>query len=332
LVPVGWLWVNTHGSFPLGLVAIAALALGRRLDGEHPTRELIALKWSALGVLAGGVLNPVGPKLLAFPITMLARHDVLGNVAEWKSPDFAATYARVFLLAAVGAIVVLVRRPSYRAALPLGIFLAAGLLATRNVNVAMLALVPGSAAGLHGLGSTDGSEQTTVTRVGVLALAVLTPFVVISACVSGDVDLRGYPVAAIDWMDGRGLLASDVRVAEEDFVGNLLELRYGPDASAFIDDRYELHDRALVADYRTLTDGTPGWSEVLDRREIDVVLWRRDSPLGALLLVSADWRIAFDDTTADIPAGPNAAELQKMAERKPFVVACRPTVTACFGA
>jgi hypothetical protein len=40
LVPIGWFWVNTHGSFPLGVVAIVLLALGRRLDGERPDTEL----------------------------------------------------------------------------------------------------------------------------------------------------------------------------------------------------------------------------------------------------------------------------------------------------
>ena len=34
LVPTMWLWVYTHGSFPLGLVAVGLLAIGRRLDHE----------------------------------------------------------------------------------------------------------------------------------------------------------------------------------------------------------------------------------------------------------------------------------------------------------
>ena len=49
-----WLWVNVHGSFPLGLVALAALAIGRRLDGASPTVELAApLKWAVIGTALG---------------------------------------------------------------------------------------------------------------------------------------------------------------------------------------------------------------------------------------------------------------------------------------
>jgi hypothetical protein len=33
LVPVMFVWVNSHGSFPLGIVALGLLWAGRRLDG-----------------------------------------------------------------------------------------------------------------------------------------------------------------------------------------------------------------------------------------------------------------------------------------------------------
>src|SRR3546814_20843800 len=72
LLVVGWLWVNTHGSFPLGIVLLGLLALGRRLDGEDPSHELSTLAWTAGGMMLGG-LNPVGPKLLFFPIDLLQR-------------------------------------------------------------------------------------------------------------------------------------------------------------------------------------------------------------------------------------------------------------------
>jgi hypothetical protein len=101
-------WVNTHGSFPLGLVAIGLLALGARLDGQPTVKELRALRWATVGIVAGGLLNPVGPQLLVFPVTMLARRDVLANVAEWQSPSFTDTSSRVFLLAALAAVVLLV--------------------------------------------------------------------------------------------------------------------------------------------------------------------------------------------------------------------------------
>jgi hypothetical protein len=329
LVPVGWVWVNTHGSFPLGLVALGALAAGAWLDGRSPASELRALRWLAGGIVAGGLVNPVGPMLLVFPVTMLTRHDVLANVIEWQSPDFASGAGRVFLLTLVTALVLAVRRPSYRVMVPLAVFVAAALLASRNVPVAMLAMVPGVAGSMRGFGSIIGDERPARGRLLAGALCVVGPLLIVTACLGDGVDLRGYPVAAIDWMHVRGLTNSDVRVAEEDYVGYLLELRFGGSFKTFMDDRYELHDRGLVKDYATLADGKPGWAKVLDERGIDVVLWRRDSALAAQLSSSSEWFVAYDDTTATRPPNIDEQTWAKTVVQKPFIVACRASVVAC---
>ena len=70
LVPVFWLWVNSHGSFPLGLVALGCFALGSRLDGERRPSELRPLMWAAIGTVLGAI-NPLGPVLLTFPVSLL---------------------------------------------------------------------------------------------------------------------------------------------------------------------------------------------------------------------------------------------------------------------
>ena len=87
LLPLFWVWTNAHGSFPLGLVALAVVAVGRRLDGERPDRELTALRWAAAGV-ALAVINPLGPRLLLFPLQLLTRGDILSHVVEWQAPRF----------------------------------------------------------------------------------------------------------------------------------------------------------------------------------------------------------------------------------------------------
>jgi hypothetical protein len=329
LVPIGWFWVNTHGSFPLGVVMIALLALGRRLDGERADTERRALEWSVAGIVAGGILNPVGPTMLVFPITMLARSDVLAQIVEWQSPDFADTWARVFLLMVLAGIVAVSRRPSYRAALPMAVFLGASLLAMRNANVAVLALLPGMAAASAGLGSIDGGERRPMLRSASVVLAIATPVLVVSACLPGDFNYQGYPTPALEFLDENGLLRGGARVASQDYVGNLLELDFGRDAHAFIDDRFEVHDRQLIDDFAELRAGRPEWQDVLDRYDIDVVLWQRNLPLGSLLLESADWRVVYDDTTAAAPEDVDEAEWVQIVEEKPFLVACRTASEQC---
>src|SRR5690606_25460038 len=50
LLPVAWLWVNSHGSFPLGAAYLILAALGSRLDGHSSAVELRALRWFVPGV------------------------------------------------------------------------------------------------------------------------------------------------------------------------------------------------------------------------------------------------------------------------------------------
>jgi len=329
LVPVGWLWVNTHGSFPLGVLAVVLLAAGRWLDGTRPDVELRALRWSLVGIVFGGLVNPVGPKLLFFPVTMVARSEALSTIIEWQSPSFDSTWARVFLGVVLLGVISIARRPSYRAALPFAVFLALALVAQRNVTVAMLVFLPGLSVAMAGLGSIEASARRPAFRLPALALGALAPVLVVASCLPGDFDLRGYPTAALDELDRRGMLEGGARVATQDYVGNLLSLSGGREASTFIDDRYELHDEVLVDDYGILFEGRPEWREVLDRWDIDAVVWERDAPLGSLLLESDEWRVIYDDTTAPVPDDFTAEEWEQAVDAKAFVVACRTDFAPC---
>lgn len=298
LLPALYLWVNVHGSFPLALVALAALAIGRRLDGEKPSVELRALAWAAGGVVLG-MLNPLGPVLVIFPVRLLKRQEILQQIIEWQSPSFSTNWARLFLLQALVAVVLLVRRPSYRAAVPLVVFLAASLLGVRNVAVASLVFVPGMAYGMAGLGSITGRERRgrgAVVAVAVLAVASL--LLVVNATREPTYDLRTYPVDALAWTQQAGWLTPTVNVATQETVGNLLELERGTDARAYIDDRVDMYPAGVVDDFLLVLRGRPGWQRVLDDDQddqVDVVIWEADQPLVSLLAADDAWRIPYLD-------------------------------------
>ncbi len=72
LVPAMWVWVNTHGSFPVALLVIGAAYAGARLDGASGTEERRALRYCANGVVVGGVVHHVGPKILTIQLQPLS--------------------------------------------------------------------------------------------------------------------------------------------------------------------------------------------------------------------------------------------------------------------
>ena len=287
-------WVNCHGSFPLGLIAVALLALGRHMDGQSPRVELAALKWAGVGTLLAAI-NPLGPRLLVFPLELLRRQDVLSNVLEWQSPKFIHIGQRAFLAEVVLAIVLVARRPAWRIVLPLAVFTAAALLGTRNVVIAGTVLVPGIAAGLAGLSDLTGEERKPIFRPVLATLAVVGLLSTIVAA-SGDVySFKGYPVAAVTWAEQHHLLDAGAHVVSRDYVGNYLEARYGTAVKVFLDDRYDLFPASVVEDFTLLNNGRIGWDDVLDTYDTTAVLWPTEEALGQLLADSPRWHVVYSD-------------------------------------
>ena len=293
-LPLFAVWANVHGSFPLGGALIVLLLIGRWLDRDPVEREAKVLGWAVLGVLAGA-LNPIGPRLVLFPIEMLGKMDSLRTVKEWQPVDVAELGPRLLIgLAVVGAIL-LVRRPSWRSILPAAAFVVAALLGARNVGPASIVLVGALAPALKGIGSDEGLEPKPVLGLAAVAIVVLAGLAGISSLTGPDTDLRGYPVEAVDWMEEHDLLTPDSRVVSRDFAGNFLEAHSGTEVPVFIDDRYDMFPMDVVEDYGVLNHGEDGWQEVLERREATAVLWDDEADLYDLIEEDDGWDVVYRD-------------------------------------
>jgi hypothetical protein len=293
LLPVAWVWVNSHGSFPLGVAYLLVVALGRRFDRLDSSVELRALRWLAGGI-ALAVVNPLGPRLLLFPFHLLQRQDVLRDVIEWQAPSFTQLSDRLFLVQLSLAIVALVRRPRYRGALVVVAFTVAALLGARNIGVASIVFLPVLAEAWPNLGGLRTSVRDGMSRL--LAVAGVGAIVVVGISRLGQpaYDLAAYPLASLDFLEESGVDLEAVRMAAPDRVGNLLDLRDGPGERVFFDDRFDMFPEEVSKDAIDLTIGRPRSVQVLDRWDIDLVLWRRDAPLVAILGASPAWRTLLD--------------------------------------
>jgi hypothetical protein len=301
LVPVMFVWVNTHGSFPLGLVALVLLWAGRRLDGGSGRVEWRCLKWALVGT-AVSVLNPYGPKLLLFPISMLQRSDVLRTILEWQAPNYDTVWQKLFLVQIAVAVVVLVRRPTWRLALPFVVFVPASLYSARNILVASLVLTAAMAPCLAGIGDLKANARLSSTPLvwfGAVVMGGLCVLTLMTPLGKSAVDLRLFPVAALAYLDANDLVpppdGSEGRLLAQDFVGNLREYLDGPVRDVFIDDRAEVIGEQASADYMNLLGVHPTWRGVLDRNDIEVILWQRDLALATVLAESSDWQIRYSD-------------------------------------
>lgn len=293
LVPIFWVWANSHGSYPLGIALVVLVLTGRKLDGREVVSERSVLQWALIGT-AAAVIGPLGPKVLLFPLTALTKSDVLTEVVEWQPADYQTTGQRLFLALVMLAVLALVRRPSWALALPTVAFVASAVVAQRNIVMALMVLVPVIARGAPSLGALRSDSRTSLFPAyallaagSFLAAAVYSvgqPFGILSA----------YPVHALAWVEGEGV--GETRTATPDYVGNLLGALDGREARVFVDDRVDMLPESLVRDGITLVRGRPAWARVLDDRRIDLVVWSNAQPLSQLLSSDVRWRTVFSDT------------------------------------
>lgn len=288
LIPIGWVWVNSHGTFPLLLAYVALRVVGRRLDGASASRLVGLLGRAGAGVLVGAV-GPLGLSGLLFPLQLLGRSSALRHVVEWQSPSFTTLPSLVFL----GLLVVALRgRRRWEDALPALAFFVLALTAVRHVPWAVVVLVPVAARAVAGRAASGA-----VARVAAGALVVVCCVVVLGRIGGDAYDLAEYPVAEVQWMADHGLEPRDVRVAAPALAGNYLTWRDGAEANVFFDDRFDMYPLAVVDAYNVLALGQAEWRDVMERYGIEAVLWQRSKPLAGLVSESSGWRVIY--TSAD---------------------------------
>lgn len=294
LVPIGWLWVNSHGSFPLGLVYLGVAALGTRLDGRDWVHELRCLRWAVLGVGLGAI-GPLGPRVLFFPVELLRRQELLSNVVEWQAPAFDSVSQRAFLLQLIVATVLLARRPSYRGSLVTAVFVAAALLGSRNLTVASIAMLPVMASSLGGLGSLSCSTRPRRGAAVCVAAAVLAALLVTARLQQPALSLSAYPVDVLAYLEEARVDTREHRMAAPEFVGNLLTYVYGPEHRVFYDDRFDMFPSDVSAAQLALTNASLSVFDDLARFDVELLTVRRSHPMALVLVKDPGWRILYTD-------------------------------------
>lgn len=291
-IPIMWFWVNTHGSFPIGVLIIGAIFVGQALDKSNYQRVQKLFTFTVAGTLLGGIVSPLYGKILIFPVLLLERNSHFQNIMEWKSPDFSNLWMKLFLLQILLVVVALpaLKARRWERTLPLSIALAAGLLGTRNVTMAALVMTLPLVDVMPNWGALRGSNPGAVA----LPVLLLAPLGILGSgyylSKSDDLDLKKYPVDAIAYLENQGLLPNpNVRIAYGERVGNYLNYRYGPKATTFFDDRFDMYELETLDDMFDLSSGVNVF-ETLEDYKIEYVLWADKSAVATILTTSSGWQ------------------------------------------
>ena len=301
IVPITWVWVNSHGSFPLGALWLAVVYVGTVVDSKSVARWMWPYLAAEGAGLAASAVNPLGPHLLTFPLAVQDKASVFRNVVEWRSPNFQSgdgVYALVLI--ALALVIVLRARHTWSDALPVVAFLALGLFSLRFIAPAAVVLAPVLGRSLRPaapkpLRPPDAALDGLSRAVAALLVVLVAAFGVLSLRGSG-LDVSTYPAAAEQWMAAHGYLDPSLhRVAEQDVVGCYLILLRGSGGRVFVDDRVDMYPVSVSNDYDTLLHAQPGAATVLDRYRVDTVLWDRSLGLLGLLQARGGWLIVYQD-------------------------------------
>ncbi len=296
-----WLWANTHGTFVIGFGYLALHLLGQACEGRsvRQGRERVLFRASVIAA-AVTLVNPYGLDLVLFPLRLMARGDVLRDVAEWQSPNFREPGGMLFGAFLLCTLVVLARkRPGVRDLLITAAFLVLGLYAIRNVGLTAIAILP-VLARLVRNDAPRPDDRRSIHRLMVIAAGCALVFGIVHAAGERDWRLRAYPVNAYkavqqQRLEGRRLFTTDAW-------GGYVIATAWPAQKVFFDDRYDMYPIAVNRDYGTIANLEPSWAQLLDRYDVEVVMFPRKRVLVQGLADRQDWVRIYSDDVAVVYA------------------------------
>ena len=145
-----------------------------------------------------------------------------------------------------------------------------------------------------GARARERERKSGAGPIGVAFVVVLAVIACAYSCVPlGEPDfvIVSYPVKAMNVVERDGLIGAACSWTTPTPRTSILG--WYPEQKVFIDDRYDMYPEKVIYDYFDLSNGQPDWAKVLDRYDVEVVVWPRREPLTQLMERSGDWTVIY---------------------------------------
>jgi hypothetical protein len=307
LPPLLLVWVNTHGSFIIGVGVIFVYLVcglkGFRLGAiearQWTPKERVRLEFVFLLCLAVLPITPYGTELAAFPFQVASGIPVsVGHILEWLPMPFNLTGGKIFLALVLGFFIVQMIFDLRWRLEELVLFLGGVVMACLHVRFILL-FVPFCAP-----------------LLAVVFARWLPRYErKIDKYVLNAVLMAGVIAAMVHYFPSRAFL--DQKVADNFPVDAVKYLRQHPvpgpmfddygfggylvwsGQKVFIDGRSEVYERGgVLSDYLHIAALKPGALAVLRNYGIQSCLLDRNAPLATMLAALPDWQAAYSDHTS----------------------------------
>jgi hypothetical protein len=306
LPPIFLLWVNTHGSFIIGIGVLAfTLVAGLwefrvgSIEGRKWTaHQRVRLELTLLLSLAILPLTPYGAQLAVYPFDMAFGQPInLANIQEWLPMPFDLGGGKLFL---VVMIALLVAQMLTRMTMEVGdatLFLGGFAMACLHRRFLLL-FVPFSAplaASIlaRWLPPYERKKDHFYLNAAIMAAAVagmVWYFPKTSDLEKATAKL--YPVQAVAYLRQhpvRGPVFNSYG-----FGGYLVDKL--PEQPVFIDGRGDLYERGgIFGEYIEVSDMKPGAFRILDQHHIEACLVERKEAIATALAAMPGWELRYTD-------------------------------------
>jgi hypothetical protein len=307
LPPLFAVWINLHGSWPIGVLFLVVYGLSRRRDISWGSIYAIGLTSSegkcllrmGAGCVAALFCNPYGWRLVAYPFAIFTQHHLTQSVVqEWQSLDFHGFNGRLFFVLLAGLLGMnMARRRRWELHELLFVVISVGVALTYSRFLILAGLVLTPYLAREFTFATRDREKSDKPLLNAALIAVLMGFAAVQ--IPSDLELkeqadRGYPARAIAYL--RTVPPGILMMNDFNWGGYLLwNAREIP---VFIDTRADVFEQqGVLADYLDATK-LERPTEVLDKYRVGRVVFPTKEPLISLLRQSGDWRVEYEDETA----------------------------------
>jgi hypothetical protein len=302
-------WVNTHGSFIIGVGVVVlnlvaglfTFQLGSVETVAWTRKQRIKLEACLLFCLAVLSITPYGVQLAVYPFDMAMSQPInVANVNEWRSMPFDVLGGKIFLgLIVISFILQMLFRFTWR----LEEFLLAiggAVMACLHIRFVLL-FVPFFTPILAAMLARwipayqrpkDKFALNAVLMTGaILAMAYYRP----TQKSLDEAVSKQFPVGALSYLADHPL--SGKMLNTYGFGGYLIKAGI----PTFIDGRGDLYERGgIFGDYVHLMKFKPGAFSILRNYDISVCMLSRDEELSVALLDSPNWQRVYIDKTSAI--------------------------------
>jgi len=301
------LWVNTHGSFIVGIGVLAvylccglkSFQVGSVQAIAWSAKQRIQLELALLLSLSVLPITPYGTQLAVYPFDIMFNQPVnLASILEWRPMPFELAMGRGFLAIVVLLVVLqLLFRFAWRME---ELLLAVGGTVMAFVHVRMILLfVPFVVPVLAMIAARWFPRHARAKDKRVLnglimagVVAAMTHYIPSRSSVQDQV-ASTFPVEAVAYLGSHDVPGPMFN--NYGFGGYLVS--HG--RRTFIDGRADVFERSgVLADYMNAIQLKPGALAVLDRYRIQSCLLLKDEPLTIVLGSLPEWKRVYSDGTA----------------------------------